>query len=159
MQRFRRSKDDIIILCMRLSESRSSPPPHRGGLQLARKLAQPSAVGEHLADACELYISINAVRRTVRAAASPRGGPLFAFAHSRGLSAGRDPKFAPKISKNPPKTRKITKKACKLLYDTIICTTFGASDPSKCDVNRIAVVVNLRNLQSDSNKRMSYFGS
>ena len=36
---------------------------------------------------------------------------------------------------------------------------FWGSDPSKCDVNRIAVVVNLRNLQSDSNKRMSYFGS
>ncbi len=53
----------------------------------------------------------------------------------------------------------MTKKACKLLYDTIICTTFGASDPSECDVNRIAVLVNLRNLLLDSNKRMSYFGS
>ena len=84
----------------------------------------------------------------------PRGGPLFAqLIHA--VSAGCDPKFASEISKDPPKTRKIAKKACKLLYDTIICTTFGASDPSKCDVNRIAVTVNLRNLQSDSNKRMS----
>ena len=88
----------------------------------------------------------------------PRGGPLFAqLIHA--VSAGCDPKFAPKISKNPPKTRKIAKKARKLLYDTIICTTFGASDPSECDVNRIAVLVNLRNLLLDSNKRMSYFGS
>ncbi len=30
-----------------------------------------------------------------------------------------------KSHKNSPKTRKITKKARKLLYDTIICTTFG----------------------------------
>jgi len=75
-----------------LRESRSSPPPHCGRLQLARRLAQPSAVGEQQAHI---------------------------------------PRFAPKISKIPSKTRKITKKARKLLYDTIICTTFGASDPSR----------------------------
>ena len=32
-----------------------------------------------------------------------------------------------KSHKNSPKTRKITKKARKLLYDTIICTTFGTA--------------------------------
>ncbi len=46
-----------------------------------------------------------------------------------------------------------TKKACYLLYDSIIRTTFGTSDPSKCDVNRIAVSVNVENLHSDGNKR------
>ena len=51
---------------------------------------------------------------------------------------------------NPQKTQITTKKARKLLYDTIICTTFGPSDPSKSDVNRIAVVVNVENLQPDS---------
>ena len=107
-----------------------------------------------MADACMFCSSQNCAGRSLRPAEAR-------YSHSliHAVSAGCDPKFAPKISKNPPKTRKITKKACKLLYDTIICTTFGASDPSKCDVNRIAVVVNLRNLQSDSNKRMSYFGS
>ena len=36
---------------------------------------------------------------------------------------------------------------------------FWASDPSEYDVNRIAVVVNVRNLLLDSNKRMSPVGS
>ena len=85
---------------------------------------------------------------------SPRGGPLFAFAHSRGLRRLRPEICAENLKKSPENT-KITKKACKLLYDSIICTTFGASDPSKCDVNRIAVIVNLGNLQLGSNKRMS----
>ena len=81
-----------------VTPARSSPPPHRGGLQLAQGSFRPPP--------------------------SANSGPA-------------DPKFASEISKNPLKTRKIAKKACKLLYDTIICTTFGASDPSK-DVNRIA---------------------
>ena len=51
------------------------------------------------------------------------------------------------------KTQITTKKARKLLYDTIICTTFGTSDPSKYDVNRVAVSVNVENLHSDGNKR------
>ena len=43
------------------------------------------------------------------------------------------------------KLHQMTKKARKLLYDSIIRTTFGASDPSK-NVNRIAVSVNVGNL-------------
>ncbi len=36
----------------------------------------------------------------------PRGGPLFAFAHSRGRSAGCDPNFAPKSQKNTSNNKK-----------------------------------------------------
>ncbi len=60
-----------------------------------------------------------------------------------------------KSHKNSPKTRKITKKACKLLYDTIICTTFGASDPSKCDVNRVVATGKREKFTVCGNKRMS----
>ncbi len=82
---------------------------------------------------------------------SPRGGPLFAFAHSRGRSAGCDPKFAPKSQKNTSNSKKSTQIVVRYNY----LYYFWASDPSRKDVNRIAVTVNLRNLQSDSNKRMS----
>ena len=53
------------------------------------------------------------------------------------------------------KTQITTKKVRILLDVPIVCTTFGPSDPSEYDVNRIAVIVNVRNLHSDSNKRMS----
>ena len=99
-----------------VTPARSSPPPHRGGLQLAQGSFRPPP--------------------------SANSGPA-------------DPKFAPKISKNPPKTRKITKKACKLLYDTIIRTTFGASDPSKCDVNRVVATGKREKFTVCGNKRMS----
>ena len=91
-----------------------------------------------------LLTSKGCIKKRIRLAEScgpqplPRGGPLFAqLIHA--VSAGCDPKFASEISKIPSKTRKTAKKACKLLYDSIICTTFGTSDPSKCDVNRVAV--------------------
>ncbi len=57
------------------------------------------------------------------------------------------------------KTQITTKKVRILLDVPIVCTTFGPSDPSEYDVNRIAVAVNVENLHSDGNKRMSYFGS
>ncbi len=99
-----------------VTPARSSPPPHRGGLLLAKGSRSPPPSAN-----CE----------------------------------PADPKFAPKISKNPPKTRKITKKACKLLYDTIIRTTFGASDPSKCDVNRVVATGKREKFTVCGNKRMS----
>ena len=61
-----------------------------------------------------LHKKENTTRRVVRATASARGGPLFAFAHCAS-PAGCDPKFAPKISKNPPKTRKIAKKSMQFV--------------------------------------------
>ena len=92
-----------------------------------------------------------AVLRTAQfAAAPPRRTATrrrLAQPSAVGEQQAHSPKFASEISKDPPKTRKIAKKARKLLYDTIICTTFGASDPSECDVNRVAAPVNLRNLQ------------
>ena len=56
---------------------------------------------------------------------------------------------------NPQKTQITTKKARKLLYDTIIRTTFGASDPSKCDVNRVVATGKREKFTVCGNKRMS----
>ena len=55
---------------------------------------------------------------------------------------------------NPQKTQITTKKARKLLYDTIICTTFGQAirrerRESHCYHRKSGI------LQSDGNKRMS----
>ena len=58
------------------SEPRSSPPPPRGGLLLAYGSHAASAVGEQQVPKPKMQ-SV----RTVRAAASARGGPLLAFAH------------------------------------------------------------------------------
>ena len=60
-----------------------------------------------------------------------------------------------KSHKNPPpENTKNNKKSMQIVVRYNYLYYFWGSDPSK-DVNRIAVLVNLRNLLSNSNKRMS----
>ena len=119
----------------------------------------------------------------------PSGGPLFAFAHSRGLSAGRGPNIdvlfvkqalrlravrrrptaadcnSPEGSRSPPPSanskpagRRITKNTSNNKKSTQIVVRYnylyyfwGKRSVEK-DVNRIAVLVNVRNLLSNSNQ-------
>ena len=64
----------------------------------------------------------------------PSGGPLFAFAHSRGLRRLR-PEFCAEILKNTSNSKKSTQIVVRYNY----LYYFWTSDPSECDVNRVAV--------------------
>ena len=131
------------IEVLRLGESRGPQPPASGGPQLVLHSFAISA------GCCpKVYYNMycdsssRAVRRRPTAADCNS-----LFARLRPPPSANSSLQKPIILK---KTQITTKKACYLLYDSIIRTTFGTSDPSKCDVNRIAVVVNVENLQPDS---------
>ena len=68
---------------------------------------------------------------------SPRGGPLFAFAHSRGLRRLRPEICAENLKKSPENTEN-NKKSIQFVVRYNYLYYFWDSDPSK-DVNRVAV--------------------
>ena len=91
-------------------------------------------------------LRLRAVRR--RATAADCNSPRARAALRRRRTASLR---APKSQKNTSNSKKSTQIVVRYNY----LYYFWTSDPSKCDVNRIAVIVNLGNLQLGSNKRMS----
>ena len=126
----------------------------------------------HVAVGEQHYIIVIRLDRVVRAAASARGSPnncAAARRYLRQLASKMRPPQPPKINvihafvceqqAAPPKTQENNKYSTQFVVGFNYLYYFWASDPSKYDVNRIAVAVNVENLHSDGNKRMSPVGS
>ena len=133
-----------------VTPARGSPPPHRGGLQLARGSFRPPPSANIWLTRVNYILykcgSQNRAGRSLRPAEAR-------YSHS--LIHAVAPQAATRISRrNHKKIHRITKKACKLLYDSIIRTTFGTAirrerRESHCYHRKSGI------LQSDGNKRMS----
>ncbi len=112
-----------------VTPARGSPPPHRGGLLLAKgSRSPPPSANIWLTRVNYILYKCGSENRAGRSLGAQR--PAIRTAHSRGLRRLRPEICAENLKKSPENT-KIAKKACKLLYDSIICTTFGTSDPSE----------------------------
>ncbi len=113
-----------------VTPARSSPPPHCGGLLLARgSFRPPPSANIWLTRVNYILYKCGSQNRAGRSLC-PAEARYSHSSFTRSLRRLRPEICAENLKKSPENT-KITKKACKLLYDSIICTTFGASDPSE----------------------------